>query len=200
MNSDPVIKKNFFKLNSIFETQHIIFDPINPLSREDAELILNLRSRQSGNFLRQTSGGINEQLEYLQSYGVRNKLHQEIYFKLKDKQKDSFNGVVRLTNLNDEETFNWESLVFDENCTPIAPIDVMITIYKIGFEILKRKKCGPWDVDKRHERMMKIHEFCKMYSIDSEDKQYFHISVSMESYFANINRFNKLGLGRINWI
>lgn len=200
MNTDLAIKEIFFKLNSIFETKYILFSPIDPLSREDAKLILNLRSRQSGNFLRKTSGGINEQLEYLKLYRERNELHEEIYFKLKDKQKDSFNGVVRLTNLNDEEIFNWESLVFDENCTPIAPIDVMIAIYRIGFEILKRKKCGPWDVDKRHEKMMKIHEFCNMYSIDSQDKQYFHISISMENYFAKISRFNKLGLGRINWI
>jgi hypothetical protein len=186
-------------LKNQFESNHVIFKPIDPFSLKDAELICTLRARQSGNFLRHTNEGIDEQIEYLKSYAERNKLNEEIYYKLWDRQRDTYNGVVRLTEIKQETKFNWESLVFSDDCSPMAPIDVMIAIYKIGFEVLGREKCGPWDVDKRHEKMMKIHEFCNMYSIEGEDAHYFHVAVNKEKYLAEINRFEKLGLGEIKW-
>ena len=79
----------------------------------------------------------------------------------------------------------------------MAPIDVMISVYRIGFEYLKRVKCGPWDVDKRHVKMMKIHEFCKMYSIEDQNEDYYKVAVTYENYFSQIQRFNNLGMGQI---
>ena len=38
-------KINF--LNSSFETNHVVFEPINPFLKSDAELIIKLRSRES---------------------------------------------------------------------------------------------------------------------------------------------------------
>ena len=194
--------KNFSKinfLNSSFETNHVVFKPINPILKSDAELILKLRSRESSNFLRHSSGGLKNQIAYLEKYSVRNELNQEIYYKLKDKIKNKYNGVVRITELDNDDVFNWESLVFSEDCSPMAPIDVMISVYRIGFEYLKRVKCGPWDVDKRHVKMMKIHDFCKMYSIEDQNEDYYKVAVTYENYFSQIQRFNKLGMGQINF-
>lgn len=200
MNSKKDFSKSFQFLNTIFETNHVVFEPINPSSLSDAQLILDLRSRESNNFLRKSSGDINSQIQYLKTYHKRNKLNYEIYYKLKDKTREEFNGVVRITELNNVNFFNWESLVFSEDCSPMAPIDVMISVYKIGFELLKRSQCGPWDVDKRHKKMMKIHDFCNMYSILSEDENYYHVAVLKKKYLSQISRFEKLGLGNIKWI
>ena len=187
-------------LNSTFESKFIIFEPINFESLLDAQLIVDLRSRESDNFLRPSSRDLNTQVTYLANYFKRNKLNKEIYYKLMDKTKKDYNGLVRLTELNRKNVFNWESLVFSENCSPMAPIDVMISIYKIGFEFLNRSKCGPWDVNKKHEKMMKIHEFCKMFSIEDTNDEYYQISVNKRDYLSQINRFDKLGLGKVNLI
>ena len=199
MSSNSNLSEKVATLNNKFETKHVIFKPIDPHSIEDASLISSLRARQTDNFLRNTSGGIDDQVKYLKSYAHRNLLNQEIYYKLWDKQKDIFNGVVRLTELQEKKKFNWESLVFADDCSPMAPIDVMITIYKLGFMFLERSKCGPWDVDKRHEKMMKIHEFCNMYCLEGEDDDYFHVAVKKKDYLSEIKRFEKLGLGNIKW-
>ena len=82
-NSKDFQKFPIFKYN--FETNHVVFEPINPSSLSDAQLILDLRSRESNNFLRKSSGDINSQIQYLKTYHKRNKLNYEIYYKLKDK-------------------------------------------------------------------------------------------------------------------
>ena len=198
MSFDIPLSDKLKVLNSTFESKFIIFEPINFESLLDAQLIVDLRSRESDNFLRPSSRDLNTQVAYLSDYFKRNQLNKEIYYKLMDKSKKDYNGLVRLTELNKKNVFNWESLVFSENCSPMAPIDVMISIYKIGFEFLNRSKCGPWDVNKKHKKMMKIHEFCKMFSIENTNDEYHQVSVNKGDYLSQINRFDKLGLGKVN--
>ena len=112
MNSKKDFSKSFQFLNTIFETNHVVFEPINPSSLSDAQLILDLRSRESNNFLRKSSGDINSQIQYLKTYHKRNKLNYEIYYKLKDKTREEFNGVVRITELNNVNFLTGKALFF----------------------------------------------------------------------------------------
>ena len=105
MNSKKDLSKNFQVLNTIFETNHVVFEPINPSSLSDAQLILDLRSRESNNFLRNSSGDINSQIEYLKTYHERNKHNYEIYYKLKDKIKDDAFCIHKVFLNNTEDAF-----------------------------------------------------------------------------------------------
>jgi hypothetical protein len=179
-------------------------DLIDPGSETDAQLILDLRSRKRGNFLKIGSGLISDQLAYLQDYIKRFEANEELYFKIWDKGQGAYKGVVRLTELNSDKKFNWESFVVDEHCTPMMPIDIMISTYQFGFDFFDKKVCGPWAVDRRHDQMMRIHEFVGMYNHSEHNKTdelYFWIEVGFDSYMNKIDRFKALGLGikEINW-
>ena len=168
---------------------------IDAYDQNDAELILGLRQQEKGNFLKKGSETLNQQIEYLKSYQKRFLNGQEIYYKIFDKKRASFEGVVRITQLDSTETLNWESLVVSKVCTPMLPIDVMIMVYDICFTVFCATKCGPWEVRAEHHNMMKIHDFCKMYEVEKQTSKSFWISVSKAGYERQINRFKKLGLG-----
>ena len=198
MNSNNSLSTLF---NSHTLTSKLVrFEKIKFDSPIDAALIIKLRSRSKSNHLKAGSSEIDEQLEYLKRYNESYLKKNEIYYKIFDKAKNVFNGLVRITELDNIKHFNWESLVFSEECTPMAPIDVMLCVYKIGFEFLDRDKCGPWAVDKKHSEMMKIHDFCKMYSTDSKrDEDYYWIHVHKKDFQREVGRFYSLGLGEISY-
>jgi hypothetical protein len=176
------------------------FEKIKFDSESDAALIVKLRDRAKSNHLKRGASSIADQLTYLEKYNERYLRQDEIYYKIFDKKKEAFNGLVRLTELRKPTIFNWESFVFAENCTPMAPIDAMLCVYRIGFEFLGRDQCGPWAVDKAHKQMMKIHDFCKMYTHDDKiDDRYHWIHVRKKDFQREFGRFNSLGLGAIRY-
>ena len=186
--------------SSILSSKLVHFEQIKFDSESDASLILKIRGRSNSNYLKLGSSNISDQLKYLENYYSKFLDKREIYYKIFDKKKDSYNGLVRITELNNKKKFNWESLVFEEGCTPMAPIDVMMCIYKIGFVFLAKDKCGPWAVDKKDNRTMKIHDFCKMYSLNNKkDKNYHWMHVEKKAFFKEIDRFYSMGLGDINY-
>ena len=73
---------------SEFQTCHSILVPIQPDSIEDAKLIVDIRSRKKGSFLKETSDNHLEQVRFLDSYRLRNIQHDEIYFKVFDITKE----------------------------------------------------------------------------------------------------------------
>ena len=91
---------------SEFQTCHSILVPIQPDSIEDAKLIVDIRSRKKGSFLKETPDNHLEQVRFLNSYRFRNIQHDEIYFKVFDKEKNEFNGLVRITDLKKSQIFN----------------------------------------------------------------------------------------------
>lgn len=189
-------------MDKLFKTKIIKgeFAHFHHISMEDASLIYKLRSRKKNNYLHETSGNIEDQKKYLKSYFKRFEKREEIYFKVFDVKKSNFMGVLRLTELNSESVFNWESAVFDEESSPNLFIDSMLMIYRIGFEYLKKNQCGPWKVKKDFDNMMKIHKIIKMAKSLSSDEKYFHVAVKKKDYFDNIDRFLKIKFARINGI
>jgi hypothetical protein len=186
------------------ETSLATLHPVAPGSENDAQLIINLRSRKHGNFLKSGSHSVVDQLTYLKDYKKRFEAGEEIYFKIWDKSKNAFEGVVRLTELTSGSKYNWESLVVSETCTPMVPIDVMLAAYQFGFEYLNKKVCGPWAVDRRHERMMRIHKYIGMYNHSNSrplDENYHWIEVKRDAYMKTVNRFRAMGFGikEIKW-
>ena len=198
-------EKNESSLDKLFSSSQLSsklvhFEKIKFDSESDAELIIKIRGRSKSNHLKAGSSNISEQLKYLEHYNSNFLDKKEIYYKIFDKNKNSYNGLVRITELDDKKKFNWQSLVFSEGCSPMAPIDVMMCVYKIGFVFLDRDICGPWAVDKKHNEMMKIHDFCNMYTRSSKkDKNYHWIYVDRKSFLEEIDRFYSMGLGAIEY-
>ena len=195
MNSDPSEMRKKILNGNIVSSEISDLVAIKSIDENDAKLILKLRNQETGNFLKKGAESLKQQISYLEQYIERFKRNEEIYYKIFDKKKDSFEGVVRLTQLTNKSVLNWESLVVSKTCTPILPIDVMMVVYDICFHIFGAEKCGPWEVKVAHENMMRIHDFCAMYNIEHKTEESYWISVSKSAYEKQIPRFKKIGLG-----
>jgi hypothetical protein len=179
-SSDP-IKSNFCQLHHI--------------NISDAEMVYDLRVNRKDSFLKKTTGNIDDQKKYLEGYFERFIKMEEIYYKILDTKTNKFSGVLRLTEINSDKAFNWQSFVVSEESSPNVAIDAMIMIYRIGFDFLDRDFCGPWEVDKNFTKMVKIHNFIKMAKIVGEQDKYYLFSVKKIDYQNNINKFLKMGYG-----
>ena len=172
---------------------------INPDCEQDASFVIELRNRKLNNYLRASNISLNDQMNYFKKYQLDFGRGEQIYFKIFDISKNTFNGIVRLTELNKTSKFCYESMVVKENISPVVPTDVVLAIYTIGFEKLFKKNCGPFPVSKKNIRVLDWHKKIGMTEIINEDNEYFYLEISSENYFNNIEKYKKLGLGLVNY-
>ncbi len=171
------------------------FCQLHHVTLEDAEMIYDLRTNRKGSYLKPMQGNLDDQKEYLESYFGRFQRREEIYYKIFDVKAEKFCGILRITELQNEKVFNWQSFIVSETTSPNASIDAMLMVYRIGFEFLNRDSCGPWVVDKNFLKMIKIHDLIKMAKIVGGDEQYHYFAVQKADYESNINRFLKMSYG-----
>jgi hypothetical protein len=172
---------------------------LNSKSEDDANFIINLRNRKLNNFLKISSNSLQDQMKYLTNYQFKFDRGEEIYYKIFDISKNTYNGVVRFTELNGTDKFGYESMVVKEEISPLVPTDVVLAIYSIGFEKLGKESCGPFPVTKENIRVLKWHEKIGMTEIVNKDENYFYLEVSSKNFFRAIGKFNKIGLGFVNY-
>lgn len=194
---DSFLPQNQEMLNQLFETKVIKgnFSQLHHIEMSDAELIYDLRTNRKDNYLKATFGTAEDQKKYLAGYLNRFEKREEIYYKILDVKTQKFSGILRLTELKNEKVFNWQSFVVYEASSPNMPLDAMMMIYRIGFEVLGREICGPWEVDKDFAKMIKIHNFIQMAKIVGENEKYHLFSIKKSDYFSNVKKFLKMGYG-----
>ena len=164
----------------------------------DSEYILKLRlEERNDNFLLSTDDSLEKQIEYFHAYKKKFDLQEEIYFKIFDVTRNEFSGFVRLTKIKSKTDFNWESAVLDKKSSPNLFIDLMLMIYRIGFDFLERETCGPWKVKKEFKKMMKIHTIIGMTEIYDEDDEFYYIQVKKDKYQQKIDYFSRKKIGNI---
>jgi hypothetical protein len=172
---------------------------IDSKDEKDAEFVLALRNRKLNNYLQISSITLQEQMNYFNNYQLEYDRGEQIYYKIFDISKGIFNGIVRFTELDKIDKFCYESMVVKEDISPMVPTDVVLSIYKIGFEKLNKKSCGPFPVSKKNIRVLDWHEKIGMTKIIDEDEEYFYLEISTSNYFKNIEKYNKLGLGIVSY-
>lgn len=187
-------------IKKLFNTNAIIgeFCSLIQVEESDAEFICNLRNeKRDDNFLKKTSNNVGAQIDYIRNYKKRFNDFEEIYFKILDNKDNKPCGLVRLTEILNNEIFNWQSFVVTKNSSPNIAIDSMFMIYRIGFEFLNKKVCGPWNVDKNFTKMIKIHDFIKIAKMLDSNEKYFLFSANINDYKNNIERFKKMNYAKL---
>jgi len=173
---------------------------INSKCEDDANFIITLRNRKLNNYLKISSSSLEDQMSYFKNYQLEFDRGDQIYYKIFDISKNTFNGVVRITELNKSNKFGYESMVVKEDISPVVPTDVVLAIYSIGFENLCKDSCGPFQVSKKNIRVLKWHEKIGMTEIVDEDKEYFYLEAFSKKYFRAIEKYKKIGLGHVSFI
>lgn len=172
---------------------------IDPNSEQDASFVIELRNRKLNNYLRVSNITLNDQMNYFRKYQLDFERGEQIYYKIFDVSNNTFNGIVRFTELNKVGKFCYESMVVKEDISPVVPTDVVLSIYKIGFKKLDKKICGPFPVSKKNTRVLKWHKKLGMTEVINEDNEYFYLEISSKNYFNNVQKYNKLGLGLVSY-
>jgi len=171
---------------------------LEPLTLEDVEFLFELRRGLRSVFMKPISPHLNDQYIYFRKYLEKFTEGTEIYYKIIDKSTGIRAGVVRLTEIDKEETFCWESLVTTAETRAIVAIDTFCLIYRAGFEILQRKFCSPFTVPKLNKRVIKLHEMMEMVDRVGEVGDYWLYQVTNEKYKSGIVRMIRLGFGVLN--
>ena len=171
------------------------FSILVPVDLGDVEFTYNVRAERKNSFLKPMEGSVENQRQYIKTYLNKFSRCEEVFYKIYDKTKERYVGVVRITELKSGTVVNWESLVVEQSCSPQVPIDVMLVVYGVVFDWLERDQCGPWIVDREFGSMMKIHKKIGMAkTVDSDDSHY-HVLVEKRDFDARIEKYRRLNLG-----
>jgi hypothetical protein len=170
---------------------------IEPLRHEDVEFLFELRSGARSKFMKSISPNINDQYAYFGEYLKRYINETEIYYLITDKITGVRAGVVRLTEIDNDVTFCWESLVTKIGTRAVVAIDAICLIYHAGFKILGRKNCSPFRVPKQNDRVIKLHEIMGLADRVGDKDDYWLYHVTEESYVSGIGRLSRMGFGNI---
>lgn len=165
----------------------------------DVPFIFELRRLERSNFMYPISPEIRLQYDYFQKYIERYIAGEEIYFIIFDKIMGSYNGLLRLTRINETSGFGFESLIMKLASTPGAAIDAIAAVYAIGFKYLGREICGPFLVPKENSRVIKLHHAMGVARQIDEDQQFLHFSVTRDDYLSGEGRLTRMGFGNIDY-
>ena len=162
---------------------------LEPLTLGDVEFLFELRRGSRSIFMKPISPHLDDQYIYFGKYKEKFTEGTEIYYKIIDKSTGVRAGVVRLTEIDKEETFCWESLVTTGETRAIVAIDTFC---------LQRKFCSPFTVPKLNKRVIKLHEMMEMADRVGEVGDCWLYQVTNEKYKNGIVRMVRLGFGVVN--
>jgi hypothetical protein len=181
-----------------FKKYETNFSVLEEISEKDLEDVINIRTNKIKSVLHPISNKLSDQLAYFENYQKTKKNNGEIYYKIYEKKfPDIKCGFVRITQLNNNLNFSWESFILKDNVSPHISYDVMISIYSIGFDFFKKKICGPWNVPSKAVNIIKFHELTGMAKIVSKNDQFSCFEVTRSSYYDRIDFFRNRKLGII---
>lgn len=173
-----------------FETSILIFEPIEIV---DVPQIHKLRTTRKKNYLAPIDPSIEKQYDYFNEYKKRNIALTEVYLKITDKKKKEVCGFVRVTNIDNNYSLGWESLIIKEGTLAPIGIEICFSLYYLAFDHLNRSLLGPWVVTHDNVHMMRIHDHMGFVSKIDNTNDSTVLIVARSSYEVKKNKFLKWG-------
>jgi hypothetical protein len=150
------------------------FSILKEVDETDAAQITRIRNSREDSYLTRITSDPSDQAKYLASYRERRKSDDERYYKIFDKSKSiDPMGLVRITAMSTPLKFSWESFITVPEAHSTLALDVMLTIYAIGFITLNKSVCGPWKIPRAGEKILRFHISVGMAKkIDEDDESH----------------------------
>jgi len=122
---------------------------------EDAEFVLSLRMDSDRNkFISNVDNDICKQVEWIESYKIRESKKIEYYFVIENKTREQL-GVVRLYDFVNE-SFCWGSWIIKKGSPPYASIESALLVYELSFYHLLFDS-SHFDVRKENIKVIDFH-------------------------------------------
>lgn len=123
---------------------------------EDAEFIFSIRTDPKySQYLSQTTGSIDDQVQWIKTYKERKKREKEFYFLITDNSNGQKIGTIRIYDLK-EESFCWGSWVLIESRPRTAAVECLLFLYHFGFDVLGFNQTH-FDVRKENHKVLDIY-------------------------------------------
>ena len=175
-----------------FKTKFCMYRPI---VHSDSQSILEIRTGREDSALNKIKFSIADQDLYYKSYYEKFVNKQEIYYKISLVNDEAPLGLVRLTELNEENRFNWQSLIFKIGTPPFMAIDTIVSMYELGFDFYHKDVCGPWLVPKSAKKVYQLHLKMDIATEIMSNKENHFFIVTKDKFNARKSYFKKLGFG-----
>ncbi len=139
---------------------------------QDANFIYQLRTNNKLNrYISKISGTVEQQIEWIINYKLREKEKKEFYFIIENSNDESV-GVVRIYNIKNN-SLEWGSWILDPTKSdPVLAIKSILLLYKFVFEILKFD-IACLDVRRENKEVVFFHKSYGAKIIDENELDYF---------------------------
>lgn len=173
---------------------------LKPVELDDAPFIVSLRTSAKASSLKPISSREADQVEYIKNYLDRYVNGDEVYFVVLSSNLSQPIGLVRIHEINEPTTFNWASFIMSDEASPVLAIEVALVIYSIGFDLLQKKICGPFPVEKSNKRLIQFHEEIGMSRVISQTKDQWILETPSSMFHEKISKYRKKKLGTIQYV
>ncbi len=195
------MERLFTVIMDIFEKPNFNthFNCFTEVKEENNEEIYNLRKVKKNNNLYNENYTFIDQKNYFNNiYKINRSLKKEIYYKIvpRKKFKETY-GFVRITNLDKLEVFNWDSLIAKETSPPWFAIDMVVSIYNLGFNYLSKNYCESWKVPKKGLKVRDFHLKMGIADLIEENEDWFVFDVKKKKFLEKFKTFQKMNIGSI---
>lgn len=147
----------------------------------DAEFIYSLRTDpELSKFISFTNPGIEDQINWLKNYKIREKEKSEFYYIAQDEYGNKY-GTIRLYNF-DEKSFELGSWLFHRNSPIGMAVKTHFIGFEVGFEILKAEYAR-FEIRKQNTGVLKYVIDFKPNLVGEDDLNYY-FTISKENFYV----------------
>ena len=195
MERSYIVITDFFD-NPNFKTQHNFFEEIKEQNNQE---IFSLRKIKKNNSLYNKNYNLKIQQAYYKNIYLKNRLlKKEIYYKVYpiNNHEDTY-GFVRITNLDEKNIFNWQSLITKKSSPPWFAIDIVVAVYNLCFNFLEKEYCEKWPVPKKSINVKNLHIKMGIADLVEETDDFFFFDIKKRNFSNKFNFFQNMKIGDI---
>ena len=152
---------------SRIEGKHII---LRFVEESDAQFILDLRTKEKAKYLSKTDNNLDNQINWIKNYKIREKDGKEYYFVIENKESERI-GLVRAYKIEDDSATSGSWIMID-NCPIENVLESNLLIYEFILEYLGKEKIF-FDVRKDNKKVWRFHKSYGAVQIDEDELDYF---------------------------
>ena len=140
------------------------------VEESDAQFILDLRTKEKAKYLSKTDNNLDNQINWIKNYKIREKDGKEFYFVIENKESERI-GLIRAYKIEDDSATSGSWIMLDGVKTE-ATLEGILLLDEFILEYLGKEKIF-FDVRKDNKKVWRFHKSYGAVQIDEDELDYF---------------------------